>query len=103
MYEVKGLPSTRTSTRRSASCGTTSTLTPCPPLPSGEGGLRASTVRASPTSNQAVRMSSAHDDVALRVVEHDLATSVHRGDSHAQRHRVAVAGVDVRIRLLARA
>src|SRR6266480_930314 len=108
MYAVNGFPSTRTSTRRWSSCGTTSTRgSLCvPPLRMAERGSGgedpgASTPRL--TSSQALRMLSAHHHVALGIVEHHLPAAVHRGDRHAQRDRVAVARVDARVRLLAAA
>src|SRR6267143_2768998 len=95
MYDVNGLPSTVTSTRRSASRATTSTrgAWACP-----------TTGRPSPSSTQTLRMgASTHHDVLLAVVEYDVPPRMHRGDGHAQRDGVAVTGVDVRVRLPARA
>src|SRR5213080_3426763 len=112
MYAVKGFPSTRMSTRRWASCGITSTRTPCP----GSGvrgpgfGIPGSrTPGPEPRSitsqhNQTALMPpSPHHHIALGVVEHHLAAAVHRRDRHAQRDRVAVARIDARVRLLAAA
>src|SRR5207302_8068889 len=108
MYAVNGFPSTSTSTRRVSSCGTTSTRG----LGAWGSGFETSEPRTpnpEPRStrtknNHTVRMSaSAHHDVAFRVVEHHLPAAVNRGDGHAQRHGMIVAGLDVGVGLLARA
>ena len=40
-------------------------------------------------------------DVLLRIIESDSLPGLHRRDGHAQRHRMAIAGFDVRIWFLA--
>src|SRR5919108_1680151 len=104
MYDVNGFPSTRTSTRRSASRGMTSTrgLTPC----AWSRGAACCAPTATLTSSHALRIclcASSHHNIALRVIEHDLSAAVHRGNGHAQRDGMAVACVDARVGLLARA
>src|SRR5256885_16036563 len=108
MYAVNGFPSTRTSTRRWASCGTTSTRG-LGARGSGFGSPESRVPSPKPpraNSSQVFRIfsvPSTHHHVALGVVEHHLPPAVHRRDRHAQRDRVAVAPIDTRVGLLAAA
>src|SRR5438309_8409446 len=104
MYDVNALPSTRTSTRRWASRGTTS-IWGLGARGSGLGNSdpRIPSPKPPSISSHALRMLSAHHHIALGVVEHDLAAAVPRRDRHAQRDGVAVARIDARVRLLAAA
>src|SRR5882762_288702 len=104
MYAVNGFPSTRTSTRRWSSCGTTSIWgLGARGSRLGNSDPRIPSPKPPSISSQALRMLSPHHHVALGVVEHDLPAAVHRGDRHAQRHRMVVARFDVGIGLFTRA
>src|SRR6266700_1027203 len=106
MYDVNGLPSTRMSTRRWSSWGTTS-IWGLGARGSGLGNPESRTPSPKPpaSSNHAFRIlrPSAHHHIALGVVKHDLPAAVHRRDRHAQRDGVTVASLDARVRLFAAA
>src|SRR5437879_13718735 len=103
MYDVNALPSTSTSTRRWASRGTTS-IWGLGARGSGLGNSdpRIPSPKPPSISSHALRMLSAHHDIALGVVEHDLAAGVHRRHGHEQRNRVTVVRVDARASAVAK-
>src|SRR5947207_15216866 len=105
MYAVNGFPSTRTSTRRWSSCGTTSTRgSVCvPPLRVAERGSGGEDPGASTpilTNSQSLRMSSPHHHVVLGFVEHDLPAAVHIHYRLALRHSHALLRIYYLVRLV---
>src|SRR6185312_14223831 len=109
-YEVNGLPSMVTSTRRCAWSAVT--LTPAPASFARAGAaLPSPTIAITPNINHLYRdlpsclyMNLASREHLLRlVVEGYLLAGLDGGDVHAQRDGVAVAGFDVGVGRLARA
>src|SRR6202041_146137 len=92
-YDVKAFPSIVTSTRRASSFGVTFTWAEAiaPPRPAA----------TSPAINSLrIHLASRHHLLRL-LVERNLHPRLDRRHVHAQRDRVAIAGLDARVRRLA--
>src|SRR5215469_12393885 len=96
-YAVKGLPSIVTSTRLCDSSTATFTA-----LSAAIATCRLLTASKDPSSRLRIHLASRENLLRLRVERHAL-PRLDRRHVHAQRHRVAVARIHMRIRLLARA